>query len=398
LATAILDLDVERLPEAIEGLDRYATALALLRLQGTPCGQLRRPVVDGRVDVAQLRDEVIAAFGWSLARRRLQRQLGWEAPPSAAAGGLPSVTVAVCTRDRPLALAHCLEALERLPDDGQELLVIDNCPSRPDSRHVVARHPRVRYVVEPRLGLDCARNRALQEARHDVVAFADDDTAPDPGWLRGLRPNFADPLVMCVTGLTMPLELETDAQEWFERYSPFGRGFERLVLDSSNVGPAHANRAGAGANMAIRRTALTAVGPFDEALDAGTPTRSGGDTDYFMRLLAAGYRIVYDPAALSWHRHRQTWADLRSAQYGYGVGVYAAWTRNLIVEGELGVLKAALGWLRYVQLPTLLRSLLRRSGRTPLDLLLAELRGCAMGPVAYLRTRASLHGRASSAV
>ena len=47
--------------------------------------------------------------------------------------------------------------------------------------------------------------------------------------------------------------------------------------------------------------------------------------------------------------------------YGNGVGAYAAWTRNLVVEREWGVLRLALGWLLGDQLPRLVRSLLRRS-------------------------------------
>ncbi|MCA1627002.1 MAG: glycoside hydrolase family 2, partial [Acidobacteria bacterium] len=94
-------------------------------------------------------------------------------------------------------------------------------------------------------------------------------------------------------------------------------------------------------NMALRRSAVEQVGFFDEALDAGTPARSGGDNEMFTRILLAGYRIVYEPAALNCHRHRRTWEELRAAIYGYGVGVYAAWTRSLLVEGELSALKVA---------------------------------------------------------
>jgi hypothetical protein len=110
----------------------------------------------------------------------------------------------------------------------------------------------------------------------------------------------------------------------------------------------------------------------------------------FSSILDAGHRIVYEPAALSWHRHRRTWEELRQALYGYGVGVYAFWTRHLLFERELKVPKLAWGWFRHTQLPALVRSLLRRPGSTPLDLLLAELRGCATGPWAYLSSRRQL--------
>jgi GT2 family glycosyltransferase len=190
--------------------------------------------------------------------------------------------------------------------------------------------------------------------------------------------------------LTMPLELETEAQEWFERYSTFGRGFRRAVFDRNSLNPLAAGRAGAGANMALRRSVTQLVGLFDEALDAGTPTRSGGDTEMFSHILSSGYRIVYDPAALSWHRHRRSWEELRQTLYGYGVGVYALWTRKLLLERELTVPKLAWSWFWRTQVPALVSSLLRRPASMPLDLLLAELRGCAVGPWAYLSSRRRL--------
>jgi cellulose synthase/poly-beta-1,6-N-acetylglucosamine synthase-like glycosyltransferase len=237
------------------------------------------------------------------------------------------------------------------------------------------------------VGASAARNRALREAKHEIVAFSDDDAVPDRGWLRSLIRNFCDPLVLCVTGLTMPLELETKAQEWFELYSPHGRGFSRVVFDGSLFDALNAAPVGVSANMALRRTVVEHVGFFDEALGPGTPAKCGEDYELFSQILRAGYRIVYDPSALSWHRHRRTWRNFRKTIYGYGVGVYAFWTRALLVDKEWHTLQHAWWWFRNKQLPNLVRSLLRRPDRVPLVLLLAELWGCIIGPGAYFVSR-----------
>jgi hypothetical protein len=188
-----------------------------------------------------------------------------------------------------------------------------------------------------------------------------------------------------VTGLTLPLELETEAQEWFEKTNTMARGFVRRSYDGTAHNVLLVARIGAGANQAFRRDLLELVSPFDEALDAGTPTHSGGDHDMYTRILAAGYTIVYEPEALSWHRHRRSWRELLRAVYGYGVGVYAYWTGQLL-RREVMVPRVALGWFR-VQLAGLIRSLLRRPGATPLDVVFAELLGCVVGPFAYARSR-----------
>jgi GT2 family glycosyltransferase len=249
----------------------------------------------------------------------------------------------------------------------------------------VARHRNARCVREERPGLDVARNRALAEARGEVVAYCDDDAVVDPLWLRALARHFADARTLCATGLTMPLELETEAQEWFERTNAFGRGFRPAVHDGAADDAFFVSRVGAGVNMAVRRSVLELVGPFDEALDAGTPTKSGGDHDMFTRILLAGYRIVYDPAALSWHRHRREWRELRAAVRGYGTGVWAYLTAHLL-RGESRAAVVALRWLAW-QLIDLARAVTLGSPRLRADLVAAELRGCLAGPGAYLRSR-----------
>lgn len=398
--TKLIDIELSHPPKNIEGLDGYTTLKALVRLHGTPIGCVEIPVIGDCCTAATIRKTVLEQHVWPIIHHLLSDLLAtsphseeWrildllQVSHPECSERLPMVTVVVCTRDRPEDLQRCLDGIVHLPDDGQEVLVVDNCPSTDTTHRLVHTYERIRYVREDKPGLDVARNRALREARGEIVAFVDDDAVPDPGWLRALARNFDDPLTICVTGLTMPMELETQAQEWFERYCGFGRGFQRTVFSRDNVNPLAAGRVGAGANMAMRRSVAELVGPFDEALDAGTCTRSGGDTEMFSRILSAGYRIVYDPAALNWHRHRRSWEELRQTLYGYGSGAYALWARRLLFEGELTVPKLAWGWFWDTQLPALVRSFLKRPESVPFDLLAAELRGCAAGPWLYLRSR-----------
>jgi len=386
MATAVIDIDFEQIPEQLSGLHKYTKALVLVRLRGRPIGQSTFTITDGRICGTELRDRLLNIGAMPYWEQYLHDYLAWD--PAHETGFVPpTATIAICTRDRPEDLARCLQVISRLPDTGQEVLVIDNCPSTDATYDIVAGQQGVRYVREDRPGLNNARNRALRESSHEIIAFVDDDAAPDPGWLAALLQNFEDPLVYCVTGLTMPLELETDAQEMHERWSPFGRGYKRRVFDGVHVNPLAVGQVGAGANMAIRRRVLAELGPFDEALDAGTITRSGGDTEMFTRILINGFRIVYEPKALCWHRHRRTWKELRQMFYGHGVGVYAFLTRALFIQGELDSPKIAWDWFRYDQLPLLVRSLFGRPSSRPLDLILAELRGCLAGPWAYRTSR-----------
>jgi GT2 family glycosyltransferase len=377
----VLDVDLASLPERIDCAG-YGEAFVLVRRGGRPVGSVTLPVRGGVIPSAELRERLAGSADHALGDALLEEFLGDDPLPP-----LPSATIAVCTHERPDDLANCIEALLALPAGAHEILIVDSGPRTDATRDLVARHAGLRYLREERPGLDRARNRAIREASGDIVAFTDDDAIVDPGWLEALRANFRDRLVMAVTGLTMPAELETQAQIEHERFSTFSRGFRRLVFEATSRSPGAAGNPGAGVNMAIRRSALDRIGPFDDALDAGTPTHSGGDAEYFSRILSRGYRIVYEPRALSFHRHRRTRRELRRAFYGYGVGVYAAFTRSLLFEGEWSVVQHAAAWLLKYQLPDLVRGLAGRPGVPPPDLTAVQLAGCAVGPWAYFRSR-----------
>ena len=225
-----IELTAPAAPISAEG---YDAVLALARVGGTPVGCVTVPVQDGECHGEQLRQHAIDTLAAPITRELAVRSLRCATAP------LPSVTVAVCTRDRAADLSRCLEALDALAPAADEIIVVDTGSRDPAVRAVVAAHPRARYVIEPEAGLDRARNRAIAEASSDIVAFTDDDVVVDVAWVGALRRAFADdPAVQAVTGLVMPLELETPAQVLFERYGGFGRGFRRtdhrLVGETSN--------------------------------------------------------------------------------------------------------------------------------------------------------------------
>ncbi|MGB3266067.1 MAG: glycoside hydrolase family 2, partial [Microcoleus sp.] len=141
------------------------------------------------------------------------------------------------------------------------------------------------------------------------------------------------------------------------------------------------------ASMALRKSSIDFIGVFDEVLGAGTPTVGGEDCELFARILRSGYCIVYEPRALSWHRHRRTWEELQKTLHGYGIGVYAFWTRMFVINREFSVPRLALGWLLHKQIPELVASLRQQPDAIPRDLLLAQLRGCVSGPMAYFASR-----------
>jgi GT2 family glycosyltransferase len=378
IRVAVKAVDLENLNEDLEGLQDYQQVLVFFQLRGAVVGQTRVPVVGGKAIANTLRQR-LAPIAWPVWLRWIEAQ---QLPPET----LPGASVIVCTRDRTSDLAQLIPHLSQLAARGYQIIVVDNCPSNESTFRLVMEYPEIKYVLEPRPGLDTARNRGLKEADGDIIAFIDDDAIPGDDWPGALLRNFSDPMVAVVTGLTLPMELETQAQQWFEKTNSFGRGFERRSFEAQTMSVLGTGQVGAGVNMAIRRSALAEIGLFDEALDGGTPTLSGGDQEFFYRTLAHGFRIIYDPAAYVWHRHRRDWEVLRRTIYGYGVGLYAWWARALLFEGEWTVLFWGSRWFFGQQVKNLIRALLRRPGHVPLDLAWAEFSGALVGPLRYLQS------------
>jgi GT2 family glycosyltransferase len=405
----VIDIDLDRPLTDIEGLDGYAALQGLVRLHGAPIGYVKVAVTGGRCVATTLRTAIVERHHRAIIRHLLA---DWLATPPADrveimnwlnashavySGPLPVVTVAVCTRDRPAQLAECLAALCQLDYPALDLLVIDNAPSNPATAHLVrARYPQVRYVCEVRPGLNWARNRAIAEARGELIAYTDDDVVVDRGWVRALAGVFAEEAeVMAVTGLVVPYELETEAQLLFEQYGGFGRGFARQWYgfnrqSGERAATRHggAGQFGTGANMAYRRSLLARLGGFDPALDVGTVTHGGGDLEMFFRVLKAGHTLVYEPNALVRHRHRRDYAQLRTQIINNGIGLYAYLVRSALTyrDERWAFLRLGLWWLWWWNIRRLCISFVHPS-RFPRDLILGELRGSLIGLGRYQQAR-----------
>jgi GT2 family glycosyltransferase len=398
MPTKVLDVDLATGLRDLDGLAPYERAVVLVRWRGRPLGQLRLVVEDGRIEGGALRDAATATFGTGIATARVADMLppleGDLVPPT-----LPTATVIVCTRDRPDDLRRCLERLQAHRPRDVQILVVDNAPSD-DRAADVSRRQRVGYVREARPGLGWARTRGAAVADTEIVLFTDDDVLVDAGWADALRRPFQEPDVAAVTGLVMPFELETEAQELFEAHFGFVRGFERRDFTALTVSPVAAGTVGAGASMAFRRDLVRDLDLFAVELGAGTVAAAGEDMYAFYRLLSRGHRIVYTPEAVAWHRHRRERATLERQLRGYGIGTMCFLLRCLLHHGE-GEAVQSLWWnLRHHLLPRLWRGIRGGPDAPPLAITVAEARGWVAGPTAYvasrLRERQYRHGNTAA--
>ncbi len=369
----------------------YGRARLLVREAGRPAGRLDVELPPDGLSAPELEGIIQRA----VKNGELQPQDGLGTEQPRFNGSAPHVTVVVATMDRPDMLRRCLESVLRSSYPSFDVLVVDNHQTATSGRDVVAEFgPRVRWVREMRPGLANAHNRALREPTGSILAFTDDDVVVDEEWITHLIQGFAEGRdVGCVTGLIFPLELETPSQDLVERSVGFDKGYERQVFRSVDTGrgrlfPYAAGTFGSGANMAFRLDVLRAIGGFDPSLGTGTPALGGDDLAAFFDVVASGYALVYEPAAVIFHAHRREEAALSRQAYGYGAGLTAYLTR-VIVERPARLLDISR------RLPSGLRYGLSadsgknagRPGDYPRALVRKERFGMLVGPARYLQSR-----------
>lgn len=381
----IFEIEITQPLPNLQLADHQPGFAIVVRRRDRPIGFILRPTVSAKAITAPVLDQLIGeAFGPKVLQEALREELGWVTP---APTTYPSLSLAICTKDRPELLARCLNSILdgiAQPLAPVEILVIDNAPSDDRTQRLVETFASVSYYREAIPGLDIARNRALQEATGDYLAYLDDDVVIDRGWLTGFYEVWAEnPAAAAFTGLVLPYELETEAQVLFEQAGGFQRGFDKIyygqVLPGNPLYPCGAGIFGAGCNMAFRREVVRELGGFDPALDTGKSLPGGGDLDMFYRIIRAGYALVYEPRLLVFHQHRQTLAQLRRQYWSWGLGVMALIVKSFWSDPPLRLqqLRLIAWWLKY-QLGRLKRSF---RGRYPLPpiMILAELWGGIQG-------------------
>jgi glycosyltransferase involved in cell wall biosynthesis len=214
---------------------------------------------------------------------------------------------------------------------GAEVLVVDDAGASSAARALAERFG-ARYEPHPApLGLNAARNTGVERSSGELVVFADDDIRASPGWLRALIDAAREqPLVDVFTGPIRPRLAGSP---------PRSCGRESAPITSLDLGAENTRtRYAWGANMAIRRSALERVGPFDVTLEHG-----GDEQEWQDRLIAAyagdspsemhdsGVLYVADAAV----DHRRVGADARLGSLartayarGRAVMADASWPRS----------------------------------------------------------------------
>lgn len=205
-----------------------------------------------------------------------------------------TASIIIITCNRPFLLQHSIQHVLDQPHLEKEIIVVDSS-SDEESEGIVARYPQVKYVHlrGQRNNMPQARNEGIKLSSGDIVAFIDDDSMVQPGWLDALIDVYQDETIGAAGGRVIGMP---------EPYCDQLEGPPRLTVATS--GRVVAKDAGLvstnpievdhliGCNMSFRRKALEMVGGFDQNY---TLTNLREETDMCVRVKKAGWRIMFHP-------------------------------------------------------------------------------------------------------
>jgi mycofactocin glycosyltransferase len=214
----------------------------------------------------------------------------------------------IITLNRAALLQRTLEGLTRQSRPIDEIIVIDNGPTR-DTEQVVSAFA-ARYVPEPRRGYGHARNRGLAEATGAVIYFLDDDCVPEPDWADVLWNVLDSGTADLASGSRAPGQPGLAAR------------LEYLSTDGPVLSPAikaSPARHLSTSNLILRREVVTKTGCFDATLTMCE------DRDFTTRARKLGFRLRYEPQARVTHYpaiHRVSEYLAKMRHYGTGTSEY----------------------------------------------------------------------------
>jgi GT2 family glycosyltransferase len=219
----------------------------------------------------------------------------------------PRISVIICSMDGSKVLPDCIQSVRDCTGPAFEVIVIDNGSTDGAPDMVEREYPDVRLIRNPEnLGFAGGNNVGLQASTGEIMVLLNDDTEVPRDWLMHLEKPFRDDPRIGAVGCKL---IYPDRQT-IQHAGAF-------ILANGNTGHLGVGEKDegqhdmacerdyvTGAALALRREALDQVG----LLDPGFFPIYFEEVDLQVRLVRAGWKIWYQPAAWMIHHESQTQA------------------------------------------------------------------------------------------
>lgn len=252
------------------------------------------------------------------------------------------LSVIIPTRNRAKNLFNTLLSIEKQSLDQVlfEVIVCDNNSTdntETVSNYFANRFLNFRYVKNFKPGLHVGRNKGFQEAKGDVLVYADDDIEAFPDWLQTINEVFRDDEVMLVGGKNLP-KWETSPPKWaLKMWSPRKDGHRILesysIIDLGNEIKEIDPYLVFGCNFSIRKAIIDKTKGFhpDGMPHEIIEYRGDGESAISRYIKSNKLKTIYHPKASVYHlvsTDRLTIDYLRRRAFNQGVSDSYASIRN----------------------------------------------------------------------
>jgi glycosyltransferase involved in cell wall biosynthesis len=240
---------------------------------------------------------------------------------------MPKISVAICTYNREKYLPQLFESIsaQTLPSNDFEILLIDN--NSPGNtfelfQEFMALNPRFNghYFLEKNQGLSFARNRAITEAKSQLITFLDDDAFIDKSYLANCIQTFSQNPKLKAVGGKILLHYESIIPAWENKFLNSLLGYFNLGDSPFKFSKKNYPR---GSNMTFKTEVFHIVGPFNTSLGRTDKSMIGGEEkEMFDRIYKANLEVLYDPEIIVYHCvpvERTTSAFIRRQAIGAGM-------------------------------------------------------------------------------
>jgi len=220
---------------------------------------------------------------------------------------MKKISVIICTYNREKYLYNALKSVakQEYPKELYEIVLINNN----SNDHTEAECERFktdyfqlnfRYFVESQQGLSNARNRAIKEAKGDILVYVDDDATVNKEYLQTIYDFFdAQPDVHSAGGPVIPV-YETEEPQWMSYYTKNLIG--GYLYEGKKIIRFKNGKYPGGGNAAYRKEVFEKVGLFNPELGRkGAALTGGEEKDIFDKMSSLGMNFYYLPNMILYH-------------------------------------------------------------------------------------------------
>ncbi|MEM2971945.1 MAG: glycosyltransferase family 2 protein [Candidatus Bathyarchaeia archaeon] len=203
-------------------------------------------------------------------------------------------------------LRECFESLKNQTYSDYDVYVIDNGSVDGSVEYVKMHFPWVKIIAfRENLGFAKAYNEAIKVVDADFVALLNNDTRVDKKWLQELvSAILSDNLITAVGSKILLYDNPQLLNHAGAKITPAGGGFDIGLYQRNHEKYDKKREVGAvcGAAMLVRKNLFMKIGGFDENFFAYFE-----DVDFCWRALLYGFKILYVPTSIVYHKLGGSW-------------------------------------------------------------------------------------------